>query len=60
MGHPDHFFVLFSSFETIVKDVHRLYGAGIRTPRPLEHESPPITTRPVLEEGLLFGDFGAI
>ena len=27
--------------------VHPVYGAGIRTPWPLEHEPPPITTRPL-------------
>ena len=31
-----------------VKNVHPVYGAGIRTHQALEHESPPITTRPGL------------
>ena len=30
------------------KKVHPVYGAGIRNLQPLEHESPPLTTRPRL------------
>ena len=56
MGQPRPLFYFISSFQTHitifqqinVKNVHPIYGAGIHTheSRPLEHESPPITTRP--------------
>ena len=52
MGQPRALFHLFSSFQTQfqflqqinVKNVHPLYGDGIRTHDLCEHESPPITT----------------
>ena len=53
MGRPGLFSIYFRLFKQtlqflqqyIVKNVHPVYGAGIQTPQPLEHESPPITTR---------------
>ena len=56
-ANPASFIVYFWSFQTnittflqkiYVKNVHSVYGAGIQTHDPLEHESPPITTRPGL------------
>ena len=37
-----------------VKIVHPVYGAGIRIPQLLEHESSPLTTRPGLPPLLYF------
>ena len=56
MGQPRPLFIYFHLFKRTlqflqkinVKNVHPVYGAGIQTLRPLEHESPPITTRPGL------------
>ena len=58
MGHPCPLFHLFSSFQTnipilttkYVKKcyVHQVYVYRHSNPQPLEHESPPITTRPGL------------
>ena len=56
MGQPQPLFVYFRSFQTNItniynkymwKNVHPVYGAGIRT-HDLWNESPPITTRPGL------------
>ena len=53
MVHPGVFLFLFSVFlkkynffqQINVKNDHPVSSAGIRNPRPLEHESSPITTR---------------
>ena len=56
LAKPGLFFCLFSSFQTLITNfrtnryvkkcyVHLVHGAGIQT---LEHESPPINTRPGL------------
>ena len=56
MYHPTLFFVYFCLFKHTlqslqqinVKYVHPVYGFWDSNPRPLEHESPPIATRPGL------------
>ena len=57
MGHPrSRFCFIFGLFQTNItflqqiedKNVHPVFCTGIRTPKTLDHESSPITTRPVL------------
>ena len=58
MGQPRLLFAYFRSFQTNntifttnqseKSHVHPVYGTRIQNPRPSEHESPPITTRPGL------------
>ena len=56
MGHPRHLFHLFSSFQTNITiltiNISEKMSSSIRhwdlNQQPLEHESPPITSRPGL------------